>query len=166
MLKLIVTHPPSSLCPLRGYLHCCTCCVSILIVGPSRSSSLLRPSRVHLICRAIGLTFWHSHALSFIAPSCTQLHLFIVPLCAHLSTNLYKFQCITNQLAHIFLTHNLVATMFLASFPTSEPYFECATLHSITGPSTYHPIRDISQVSCSFAAALCTQVFHLFYGLR
>jgi hypothetical protein len=35
----------------------------------------------------------------------------------------------TSLIAHIFITHTLVAPMFLANFFTSEPFFKCETLH-------------------------------------
>ena len=116
-----VARSPSSLRPFHTHLHHRAHRVLI---------SLSHPSRAHLHRRAVKQSHSLRHcALSFILPSCSELHLFIVPLCAHLSINSYEFQCFTDQLAYIFITHNLVATMFCANFFTSEQFFKYATLH-------------------------------------
>ena len=121
---------PSSLWRLsRAHIHRHAHFTPIFIIAPiARLSLLLRPSRAHLHCRAVKRSRSLRHCtLSFILPSCSQLHLFIAPLCAHLSIDSYEFQCFTDQLAYIFITHNLVATMFLANFSTSEQFFKYAT---------------------------------------
>ena len=72
-VQLIVAHPPSSLHPLRSYLHCrARCRASILIIMPS--CSLSRLSRDHLLvllCTQLHCAIMRSISSLHCAPLCT-----------------------------------------------------------------------------------------------